>query len=267
MSWYVWQFKFQRRCRLFLAAALSLCVLSSAAHATVLDWPTGGWTAGAPAPGQTATQSFTAVTPNDVTVSINNNGSATTGSNWVAGYPTIDSTTVTGGFTGTNGLQLAIANSSSTSDFVRTTVSFAAPVVNLTFQIWDVDLTSGTFTDVISNIMGMNGATVVAATSVTNEVPGYNTVTGSGLGVVVTGTNPASNSTNQGTIDITFTNTQFAFDWSNDDPALGQHPIALSPLTFDIVPEMSAGVFVSLVCLLALVSSEISRRAKSTTTR
>jgi hypothetical protein len=49
-----------------------------AANASIVfDWPNNGWTAGTPTAGQTLTQSFTSVDPNDITVSINNSGNGT----------------------------------------------------------------------------------------------------------------------------------------------------------------------------------------------
>src|SRR4029077_11727549 len=79
----------------------------------------------------------------------------------------------------------------------------------------------------------------VGATSVTSATPGFNTIIGTGLATVVLGTANASNTSNQGTIDITFSGpiTQFSFDWSNNDAGLGAQAIALGPLTYDVVPE------------------------------
>ncbi|SRR5581483_1792446 len=245
-----------------------LCLFASTLHASVLDWPNGGWTAGTPSPGQTFAQSFTVDTPNDVTVSINNNGASGTGATWLAPYPQIDSTHTTGGFTGVNGLQLVVTSEATTSSFIKVVVSFASPVTNLSFQLWDIDANAGQFADTIQNIQGLTDtSTIVGATSISSAVAGYNTITGSGLSTVVTGTASAANNTNQGTIDVSFVGpiTQFSFEWSNTDPGLGQQAIGLGPLAFTVVPEMSAGYFVALVCALALISSEISRRVRSTT--
>jgi hypothetical protein len=114
-----------------------------------------------------------------------------------------------------------------------------------------VDAFSGQFADRISNIQAIAlGGTTVGPDSVTSAVAGYNTITGTGLSTIVLGTANAANSTNQGTIDISFAGpiTQFSFDWSNNDPALGAQAIALGPLTYTVVPEMSAGWAVALLC-------------------
>src|ERR1700736_3039003 len=71
-----------------MVVSLLLLFGPAVVHATVLDWPAGGWTGSAPGPGQTGSNSFTAVTPNDVTVAVNNNGSSAVGATWQTGYPT-----------------------------------------------------------------------------------------------------------------------------------------------------------------------------------
>ena len=102
----------------------------------------------------------------------------------------------------------------------------------------------------------------VGATSVTSATPGYNTITGTGLSTVVLGTNNATNNTNQGTIDITFSGqiTQFSFDWSNNDAGLGAQAIGLGPLTYDPVPENNLGFGVAVICLIAIFGERLRRR-------
>lgn len=253
---------------LIASILLALVACGTAAQGSVLNWPLNAWTQGAPAPGQTFSQSFTAVDPNDVSLSINNNGASGTGATWNTNYPQISTSPLTGGLSGVQGVQLYVSAEASTSAYVKVTVSFANPVINLSFQIWDVDANAGQFVDKITNIQGLTeSSTTVGATSVTSVTPGFNTVTGSGLTTVVTGTANAANNTNNGSIDVSFSGpiTQFSFQWSNSDAGLGPQAIGLGPLSFTFVPEMSAGWFVALVCALALMSSEISRRARSTT--
>ena len=236
---------------------------ASPAVATVLDWPNPpGWTAGAPAPGQTATQSFTAVVPNDVTVAINNNGANAVGASWSAGYPAINSTLINGGMPGTNGLQLFLTSESSTSSYIELTVTFLQPVANLSFQIWDVD-SSSQYIDTISQIQGLAvGGGTVGADSITGAVSGFNTISGTGLSTVVTGTATASNTSNEGTIDITFLQpiTQFSFRYSNTDSSLGSQGIALGPLTFAVVPESVPPWTSALLALCAIAVSSIRRK-------
>jgi hypothetical protein len=232
----------------------------------VFNWPSPpGWTAGAPTPGQTKNQSFTSVDPNDISVDINNNGIAPLGGTWQTNYPQINSTQSTGGFSGVNGLQLYLVSQNSIASYIRTTVTFATPVINLSFQLWDVDALAGQFADRITNIQALaQGGATVGATSVTSAVPGFNTVTGTGLATVVLGIANAANNTNQGTINITFAGpiTQFSFDWSNNDLGLGAQAIALGPLTYDAVPETDSACSIAATCLIAILGGRLRRRVK-----
>ncbi len=243
-----------------------LLLMPAAARATVFSWPDLGWTSGVPAPGQTLTQSFTSVTTNDITVSINNNGISSQGATWQSGYPAINSTKETGGFSGVDGVQLFVTNQSSVSSYIKTTVTFNTPVINLSFQIWDVDKSAGQFVDKIAQIQAIaQGGGTVGPDTVTSAMPGVNSITGSGLSTVVLGTATAADNTNQGTINITFLGpiTQFSFQWSNDDSGLGAQAIALGPLTYAIVPEPSQGWGVALLCAVVIAAWTISRRKET----
>jgi hypothetical protein len=253
-----------RRSGLVLAAILA-CSISAARASIVFDWPNSpGWTAGTPAPGETKTQSFTSVDPNDISVDINNNGIAPLGgATWQTNYPQINSSQSTGGFSGVNALQLYVVAQNSIASYIRTTVTFATPVINLSFQIWDVDALAGQFADRITNIQALaQGGATVGATSVTSAVPGFNTITGTGLATVVLGIANAANNSNQGTINITFAGpiTQFSFDWSNNDAALGAQAIAIGPLTYDPVPEVDPGFGVAAICFAAILADKLRRR-------
>ena len=214
--------------RFGLGLAVILALSASAARASIVfNWPNPpGWTAGTPGPGASASQSFTSVNPNDITVQIDNNGV-----NQQGGYPQINHTNETGGLTNVDALQLYISSTPVFGNTLKTTVSFASPVTNLSFQIWDVDANPGQFIDKIANLQGLSpdGVTLIGASSVTSAVPGFNTIIGTGLATVVLGTANAANNTNQGTIDITFNQPiiQFSFEWSNNDVALGKQAIAL----------------------------------------
>lgn len=249
--------------RLAIFACISVLMSGMSTNASgVFNWPSSpGWTAGAPGQGQTVTQSFTSVNPNDITVALYNSGVNLQGT-----YPAIDSTTETGGFTNVNGLQLYLSSTPQFGNYLRTTISFATPVANLSFQIWDVDASTGQFVDKIANLQGLSqdGVTLVGASSVTSEVAGYNTISGTGLSTVVLGTNPAANNTNQGTIDVTFTApiTQFSFEWSNNDNGRGAQAIAIGPLTYNIVPE-SDPLLSTVACSLTAILLEKVRRRRS----
>jgi hypothetical protein len=247
------------------ASFLTLTPLTLKAS-VVFDWPAPpGWTAGSPTGGQTDTQSFTSVNPNDITVAVNNSGTGPQGMNFHAGYPQISANPLTGGLTGVNGLQFYADSSQSFGNYIRVTVTFDTPVINLSFQIWDVDAVAGQFADKISNIQAVGpGGITVGPDSVTSAVAGYNTISGTGLSTVVLGTANANNSTNQGTIDITFNGpiTQFSFEWSNNDPALGAQAIALGPLTYTPVPENNPASLSLSFCLAAILFERLRRRRR-----
>lgn len=251
------------RARFCLAGAFLFTAVATQAS-VVFDWPSSpGWTAGAPAPGQTKTQQFTSVNPNDITVDINNNGASGSGATWQASYPQISASPTTGGLVGTNALQLYVSAQSSTSAFIRTTITFDTPVINLSFQLWDVDAVAGQFADKIWNIQALaQGGGTVGATSVTSVTPGYNTISGTGLATVVLGTANAANNTNQGSITITFAGpiTQFSFDWSNNDAGLGAQAIGLGSLSYDPVPEFDQGFGAAAACLTAILGERVRRR-------
>jgi hypothetical protein len=240
----------------------------------MLDWSSSpGWTPGAPAPGQTVSQNFQVDNPNDVTVSINNSGAGVQGVVWnggSGGFPQINSTDHTGGLSGVNGLQLLVSSSQVFGSYVNTTVSFAVPVFNLTFQLWGVDAVPGQFADQISNLRAvLSGGGNVGADIVTSAVPGFNTITGSGLGTVVLGTANANNATNEGTIIVTFNGgaiTQFSFDWTNNDPALGAQGIALGSLSYTPTPEVDPS-WVATTIGIAAIGIEMFRRRTRRTSR
>ena len=251
---------------LYLSLIGVLLVSAARLDAAMFDWPSSpGWTAGAPNPGETKSQSFTSVNPNDITVDINNSGAGPQGVVWqtgAGGYPQINFNNDTGGFSGVNALQLLVTSSQAVGNYVRTTVSFATPVINLSFQIWDVDAVAGQFVDTIANIQALaQGGGTVGANSVTSAVAGFNTITGTGLATIVRGIANANNASNQGTIDIVFNGpiTQFSFEWSNNDPALGAQGIALGPLTYSPVPEIDPSWIAAAACAVA-AGIELLRR-------
>jgi hypothetical protein len=253
-----------RVCLSMIAVALLNLTPALAKASIVFDWSSSpGWTAGSPTAGQTLTQSFTSVNPNDITVSVNNSGAGPQGMNLQAGYPQISANPLTDGLAGVNALQLYAASSQAVGTYIKTTVSFATPVINLSFQIWDVDAVSGQFADKISNIQALTGlGATVGPDSVTSAVPGYNTITGTGLSTVILGTANANNSTNQGAINLIFNGpiTQFSFEWSNNDPALGTQAIALGPLTYTPVPEFNTACLSWSFCLAAILFEQLRRR-------
>jgi hypothetical protein len=234
------------------ALFLTALVFPSLSRASVFDWNSYSWTAGAPSPGVTDSQIYSNVagTGEYVTVSIANSASNPGGFQWAGGYPTVSSggSGGTDGLTGQNALELSVNKNNSAG--VTVTVKFSVPVSGLSYTLWDVDYSSGTFRDVITNITALNSASVtVGASSITTGVA--NTATGSGVGTVVFGTNTASNTTNQGQVTINFgTNQikQFSFTWTNGDPAVSTQFIALGNINFTPLPEVGSSVAALALC-------------------
>jgi hypothetical protein len=252
-----------------LVFVLSAWLASVPVHATTFNWDTSTWTSGAPTNGNTASQTFTSTV--NMTVSLLNSGE-TWSTNALDGtgasFPVVNNTTNSGGNSGASayGLQLVTHSQTSNSSYVQVTVAFAAPVNSVSFQIWDVDSSPNQFTDQIHNIQAQPWSTggAIAATSVTGS--SANSVTGSGLGTLVTGTANSPNS-NTGNVTITFSGaiTSFSFQWSNIASGLGLQGIALGPITYTVatLPEVGSTVGAFAVCAAAIGAREIRRRKRT----
>ena len=228
------------------------------ARAVVLDWDQsyGTWTAGAPVIGSSASQSYDndpGRAGNDITITLTNNGG-----NWGTGYPAVN-TNYNGG-TGQNTLAFNYATQTTNSPDLTVTISFinysAFGVTGVNFQIFDVDYNAGTWIDQISNITALTKAgTTIGATTVSGSL--YNTVTGTGTGILVTGvTGNAGGSSNRGNVSINFGTavvTQVSFQWSNIDAARGDQKIALYDINYvDAAPEVNPGLAAVLLCGLVI---------------
>ena len=232
-----------------------LCPVSS--HATLFDWDAayGTWTAGAPAVGATATQAYdiTGDGINDVTISISNSASNPSSGGgkfqWVGGYPTVDSTSLTGGLSpAQKALQLQVNQGNPNG--VTVTITFTASVTNASFTLWDIDKTAGSFIDQISNITGLtSGGAVVAPISVTGS--SANQVTGSGTNFLITGTAANASTSGGGNATITFGTTavtSISFTWKNTDAGLGGQFIALHDIGFTPLPEVGSSLAAIVLC-------------------
>lgn len=192
------------------------------------DWPaTPGWTAGVPGPGQTASQNFTRAQTNGIVVAINNSGAGVQGMVW-------------------EGSQAA-------GGFITVTVSGGA-VNNLSFQISEGDAIAARAIDRITNIQAIAlGGGNIGPDSVTSAVPAFNTINGNGLGLAVVRNGNASDSTNEGSIDIVFSGplTQYSFQLDNNDPASGSQATGLGSLTYTPAPEIDPSWIAAATCVVA----------------
>ena len=259
--------------------AAFLCVVvafSPTARGQVFNWPTSpGWTAGEPTingPDQTVDYSSTG---QNISVTL-----ANTGATWNGGYPQVaagGAGFVNGGTTD-NGLILQPGAQTSNATYIQLTINFNNPggVQNVSFQIWDVDATvdgSGNgFVDSITHLQAtaVGGGTLypdtVDNTHTSNPGTPYNFITGSGSTLAITGDpsqlSGAANGTDQGTVNITFSQaiTQLTFWYSNAaDGSLTTQTIGIGPLTYDILPETSPCWALAAVCMAA-IALELRRR-------
>jgi len=241
-----------------LAVMAALAAMPAMRASVVFNWPNSGWTAGQPTSGQTKTQSFTSISSNDITVSIYNSGVNNQG-----GYPAINSTNTTSGLSGVNALQLYISSTPTFGNLLRVTVSFGYAVTNVSFSLWDCDAAAGQFIDKFANIQATAfGGGTVGLSSATSEVAGYNSITGTGLSTVILGTAGATNTTNEGTVDLAFNQpiTSFSFEWSNNDAGRGAQAVGLGPITYTVVPESSPAYFGVASCAGAVLCEAVRRK-------
>lgn len=266
-----------RCCAVVGALSWVLVAFSPTAQGTVFDWPTSpGWTAGQPVIGSAQTVDYSS-TGQNISVTI-----ANTGATWNGGYPQVAAggTGFVNGGTANNGLIVQPSAQTSTGTFIQLTINFNNPggVNNVSFQLWDIDATvdaSGNgFIDTITHLQAtaVAGGTLfpdtIDNTHTSNPGISYNSITGSGPTLSITGdpSQPAgaANGTDQGTVNITFSQaiTQLSFWYSNTATgSLTTQTIGLGPLTYSVLPETSPGWAVATVCIAA-VALEFGRRRR-----
>ena len=220
-------------------AAFFLLLLGSftVCRAVTFDWPTTpAWAATGPASGATETVSYAYYANGSVSVSVFNNGET-----FQSGYPKVvagGGGILTGGIT-SNGLLLYHNNASNNvNSYSRVTIDFlyTGGASNISFNLWDVDLGAGVFTDKIANIVGttLAGATVQATTITPTAT--FNQVNGTvgTAGVYVAGIAAASNTTSEGNVTIGFSQTvkSISFEWSNSLAGGTTQAVGISPISF-----------------------------------
>jgi hypothetical protein len=252
-------------------------VVAPSAQGTLFDWPSmPGWTAGEPTiNGPAQTVDYTSA-GHDISVTI-----ANTGATWNPGYPQVvpGGTGPFNGGTTNNGLILQPGSQTSNNTFIQITINFLNPggVTDVSFQIWDIDATvdinGNGFIDLISQLqaVAVGGGTlfpdIVDNTHTSNPGVTYNFINGSGPGLTIRGDpaqlGGAANATDQGTLNITFSQpiTQISFWYSNDaSGSLTTQTIGIGPINFTNVPEISPSWAVALLCVIASSVVELRRR-------
>ena len=199
----------------FLAVALSPS--SSRADILALDWAhlSAAYQSGAANSG--TTQSFT-VGSNTVGTVFGVVGNTTASNIFILSTPLVGTYGTTapntsyanGGVSdGTLALQIGIAVPDTTTEGVQFTINFSQAVYGATFQLFDVDYSSGKFTDQLRNILGVSGATTVLPTltgSASNSVGTDANNATDGFSNSVTGTAGNAQNAGNGNVTVTFAN-------------------------------------------------------------
>lgn len=218
---------------------------ASTTRGATFSWPTPPvWTTLSPGIGGSQTIDYFPTTAQGVAVTIQNTGAV-----WNTGYPVVAAggTGFVNGGLAVNGLILQPISESTTATYVQVTINFmyTGGANNISFQLWDVDATSmgaaNGYIDTITNIQATTtgGATVypttINNTHTSNPATAYNTITGSGATLTVTGNVPATNNTDQGTVNIGFsqTVTSVTFRYLNTaGTTRTQQTLGIGPVTF-----------------------------------
>jgi hypothetical protein len=245
--------------RRFFLFSLLLPFLATGVQAITLDWDTVTW-----APG-TLSHSYDvdpAKAGNDITVSI----SGDTGQFAPKGGSAIPAimNIIEGGLSPVQNslvLHLDLANQSqSVTVSVNFSALYTAGVTNVSFTLFDVDFASSAFQDQIRSIqaLSIDGTTLIAPTITTSA---NNTLTGAGLGQVVTGminTNDTGAGSGDANVTISFganaiKSFTFVYGSGSNAPAdPTTQGIALHDITFlAAVPEINPAWSAVGSCLVA----------------
>jgi len=259
---------FRQKC-LIPAFLLACGLLPMSAQAVVFDW-NAAYAVSPVAVGTPVAGTSSAPTSYECDANHNGNDLSITLSNavgnWGTGYPQV-STAYNGGYTTQKSFAVNFATETSNTAGLTIKIDFnyTDGVKNVSFQIFDVDYTKGTWIDQIDQIWAISKSTgaIIGPTSVTGTSDNY--VTGSGTNYVVTGTKAnAGGSSSAGNVSISFGDvavTEISFRWKNIDAAKGDQKIALGDISYtDAGPEVGSSLGAVIVCGIAFGFYRFRRR-------
>ena len=251
-----------------IATLLACSAYLPQASAVVLDWNTLSWSPGSldttydvdPSKPGTERVQFTGGFTGDI----------------LAGSPSINSALEGGQGAGTLSLNLSV-DLGREDRYIVVTISFAnypIGVEGVSFSLFDIDRDSGSsYVDQIRSIYatGIDGVTQIAPT-ITN-VGASVSLTGTGLGQVLTGMAPvadtgAGSSAGNATISFNAAIRSFTFLLGDDTVASrnpGAQSIAIGNVTFSPVPEVNPSFVAGAACVFSLGFTWWRRRRMPTT--
>ena len=259
-----------RRFTLVAAMLLGSIFSNAVCRATTFDWPASPAWGTSPTTGNTETVNYGYYVNGSLSVSVLNSPGGGVGMN--TGYPQVfaGGSGIVNGGTANNALILYNLSATSTSAYTQVTIVFqySGGVNNVSFNLWDVDMLAGQFTDKISSISAtaVGGGTVYPTTFTGSA---NNAISGSGATLAATGTGNAVNNTNTGNVNIAFTQTisSLTFRWSNVDAGLGPQAVGISPITFTAVgtafPEVNSSSAALFLCGGVMGLGLLRRRSRN----
>ncbi|MCC7517958.1 MAG: hypothetical protein IT578_02110 [Verrucomicrobiae bacterium] len=249
----------------FLAAlgVLAFAISAPFGKAVLLDWSSVTWTPGS------LTESFN-IDPsnpgNDITITITGDTSK-----FNLGYPVTAAVPFTGGLAA-DALQNILTFDNNLQSITYTVdFHYASGVTDVSFALFDIDAgvadVNQPIDQVRSNVATLTDSSTMGPTSLTGSID--NTVSGSGLSQVVTGTAPAPNSTADGNAAFQYNGAalnQFVFTFGNDAAAYGSglaQGFALGNINFTPVPEAGTVVACAVAGLIGIWGLRRMRRASA----
>lgn len=240
-------------CFAFLLAGMS----SLQAYTVTLDWNSVDWTAVTTSTSG-ASQSFD-IDPNnpgnDITITITRvNTNSFFSNDPYGGTPINDGTIVTGG-AGTSNESLHIfADHNSTTNGIQITITFNydSGVEDVAFTVYDVDTSIGQYRDRLDSFTGtLDGSTTSTAVITKSSYNNDDTTSTLVRGDYLANRN-AEPDESLGNAGISYSSgvvDQVSFVWSNDGES-GYQGIAISDITYTVIPEPSTCIIGGLLVLL-----------------
>jgi hypothetical protein len=177
-----------------------------------------------------------------------------------------DNTNLTGGIAGNESLFLNANYNSTGSNEIIVTIEFnyTQDVTDVNFFIYDVDLNTGFWVDLISNFEVYRNGVLQTGVFPTLTAGSANTIENAGTSnVQARGTATAGDTTDDGNVFVDFGGAIFdeiRFTWTNEDAALDNQWIGLHNINYNPAPEPST--VLTGMLLFGLIGYQVMQRRK-----